>query len=61
MNDRLEALKRIYKGMTEHAKKQGGQSLKQRYAAKPAPVAQPAPAEPQVSDDDMAALAEGLE
>lgn len=62
MSDRIESLKRIYKGMSEHARKMGAEGLKQRYAKRPTPpAAPPAPAEPQASDDDMAALSEGLE
>lgn len=60
---RLDSLKRLYKGMAEHARQLNADGLKQRYAPKPAtpaPVAA-APAAPQVSDDDMAALSDGLE
>lgn len=62
MSARLESLKRLYKGLGEHARKLSADGIKQRYGPKPAAQVQPAPAaEPQVSDDDMAALADGLE
>jgi len=64
MSARLESLKRLYRGMSEHARKLSGETLKERYAPRPPPAPAPvaaAPVAPQVSDDDMAALSDGLE